>query len=56
MNYAQLRNTLNTIFLLMALIGVVVYFAFPAHHIVGLIIIGMAMVIKVAEFIIRFMF
>ena len=32
------------------------YFAFPAHHIVGLIIIGVAMVIKVAEFIIRFMF
>lgn len=56
MNYAQLRNTLNTIFLLMALSGVVVYFAFPAHHIVGLIIIGVAMVIKVAEFIIRFMF
>ena len=56
MNNLQLRNTLNTIFLLIALVGVVVYFAFPAHHIVGMVIIGVAMVVKVVEFFIRFMF
>ena len=56
MNYPQLRNTLNTVFLLMALVGVIVYFAFPAHHIVGLVIIGVAMVVKIVEFFIRFMF
>ena len=56
MNYPQLRNTLNTIFMLMALVGVIVYFAFTAHHIVGLVIIGVAMVVKIVEFFIRFMF
>ena len=56
MNYPQLRNTLNTVFMIVALVGVVTYFAFPAHHIVGLAIIGVAMVVKVIEFFIRFMF
>jgi hypothetical protein len=55
-NYSQLRNTLNTVFMLMALVGVVTYFAFPAHHIAGLVIIGVALVVKVVEFFIRFMF
>lgn len=52
----QLRNNLNTIFLLLALIGVVLYFAFPAHHLIGLIVIGIAMLIKIVEFFVRFMF
>jgi len=55
-NREEVRNILNTVFLLLALIGVVVYFAFPAHHIIGLVVIGIAMIIKVAEFFIRFMF
>jgi hypothetical protein len=55
-NREKVRNILNTVFLLLALIGVVVYFAFPAHHIIGLVVIGIAMIIKVAEFFIRFMF
>jgi len=55
-NREEVRNILNTVFMLLALIGVVVYFAFPAHHIIGLVIIGIAMVIKIAEFFIRFMF
>ena len=55
-NREEVRNILNTVFLLLALIGVVVYFAFPAHHIIGLVVIGLAMIIKVAEFFIRFMF
>ena len=55
-NREEVRNILNTVFLLLALIGVIVYFAFPAHHLVGIIIVGIAMVIKTVEFFIRFMF
>jgi energy-converting hydrogenase Eha subunit G len=55
-NREEIRNILNTVFMLLALVGVVVYFAFPAHHIIGLVIIGIALIIKVAEFFIRFMF
>ncbi len=55
-NREEVRNILNTVFMLLALIGVVVYFAVPAHHIIGIVIVGVAMVVKVAEFFIRFMF
>ncbi len=55
-NREEVRNTLNTIFMLMAIVGVVLYFAVPAHHIIGLIVIGVALVVKIAEFFIRFMF
>jgi hypothetical protein len=55
-NRDNVRNVLNTLFMLLGLIGVIVYFAFPAHHIAGLIIIGIAMILKIAEFFIRFMF
>lgn len=55
-NREEVRNILNTVFMLLALIGVVVYFAFPAHHIIGLVIIAIALVIKIVEFFFRFMF
>lgn len=55
-NRENVRNILNTLFMLLALVGVVVYFAFPAHHIIGIVIIGIGMVLKIAEFFIRFMF
>ena len=55
-NREEVRNILNTVFLLQALVGVIVYFAFPAHHLIGIIIVGIAMVIKTVEFFIRFMF
>ena len=55
-NRDEVRNILNTVFMLMALIGVVVYFAIPAHHVVGLAIIAVALVVKIVEFFIRFMF
>ena len=55
-NNQELRNTLNTLFLLLALIGLVLYFAFPAHHLIGLVVIGVGMVLKVIEFFVRFMF
>ena len=55
-NREEVRNTLNTVFMLLALVGLVLYFAVPAHHIIGLAIIGVAMIIKIVEFFIRFMF
>ena len=55
-NREEVRNALNTIFMLLAIVGVVLYFAVPAHHIIGLIVIGVALVVKIAEFFIRFMF
>lgn len=55
-NRDEVRNLLNTLFLLLALIGVVVYFAVPAHHVIGLAIIAVGMILKVVEFFIRFMF
>ena len=55
-NREEVRNILNTSFLLLALVGVIVYFAVPVHHIIGLVIIGVAMIVKVVEFFIRFMF
>ena len=54
-NREQVRNALNTIFMLLALVGLIVYFAVPAHHVIGLSIMGVALVIKIAEFFIRFM-
>ena len=55
-NREEVRNTLNTVFMLLALVGVVVYFAVPAHPLIGLIVVGVAMLVKIAEFFIRFMF
>ena len=55
-NRAELRNTLNTVFLLLALVGLVLYFAIPDHHIFGIIVIAIGMIVKVVEFFIRFMF
>jgi len=55
-NREGVRNALNTIFMLLALVGVIVYFAVPTHHVIGLSIIGVALVVKIVEFFIRFMF
>ncbi len=55
-NRDSVRAALNAIFMLLALIGLLVYFAFPAHHLVGLAIIGVGMLAKIVEFFIRFMF
>lgn len=55
-NREDVRTILNTVFMLLALIGIITYFAFPAHHLIGLVIVSVAMIVKVAEFFIRFMF
>ena len=55
-NREEVRNILNTLFMLLALFGVVLYFAMPHNHIVGISVVGVGMVLKIAEFFIRFMF
>ena len=55
-NREEVRNILNTLFMLLALVGLVLYFAMPHHHIIGLCVVGVGMVLKIAEFFIRFMF
>ena len=55
-DYATLRTWLNALFLLLAIIGIGLYFYFPERHIIGWSVIGAGMVLKVIEFFIRFMF
>ncbi len=55
-NKEGLRTTLNTLFMVLALVGVVLYFWMPDRHVVGMAIIAVGMVLKVAEFFVRFMF
>lgn len=47
----RLRQVLNATFMAGAAVGVAVYFA--ADHVAGLIIVAAAMVVKVAEFVVR---
>ena len=54
-NREEVRNILNTLFMLLALIGLVLYFAMPHNHIIGISVVGVGMVLKIAEFFIRFM-
>lgn len=53
MTHDEMRSLLNALFLLVALIGLITYFT--AGHTAGLIIIGIALIIKIIEFIIRFL-
>lgn len=55
-DYAKLRTWLNALFMLLALIGIGLYFYYPEQHIIGWSVIGAGMVLKVVEFFIRFMF
>lgn len=47
------RRILNNVFLILAACGVVTYFSGDEHHVNGIILIGIAMLFKVAEIIIR---
>ena len=53
-DYTQVRLVLNTAFLILAAIGLVVYFLDDSHHISALVIIGIGMLLKMVEFFIRF--
>jgi hypothetical protein len=51
--FLGLRNILNIIFMLGAIAGVIVYVA--VDNFVGIVIVGIAMLFKIAEFSIRMM-
>ena len=50
----KIRQILNALFLLGAFVGVILYFTHD--HIIGMIIVGVAMVLKAIEFFLRFLF
>lgn len=50
---AQARMVLNTLFLVLAAIGLVMYFFAGDNHTTALIVIAVGMVFKVVEFILR---
>lgn len=47
------RRILNNVFLILAVCGVVTYFSDEAHHVNGIILVGIGMAFKMAEIIIR---
>ena len=53
-DHTRIRQTLNSVFLLLAAIGLVVYFWDNTHHVYALVIIGIGMLLKIVEFFIRF--
>ncbi len=53
-DHKGLRQALNMIFLLLAAVGLVLYFCSDNHHIAALAVIGVGMLFKVGEFFFRF--
>lgn len=53
-DHKGLRQALNMIFLLLAAVGLVLYFCSDNHHITALAVIGVGMLFKVGEFFVRF--
>ncbi len=51
----QVRSVLNTLFLIAAAIGLILYFALPENRILGMGIIGGGMILKIIEMFLRFM-
>lgn len=54
-DYAKARLALNSLFLLLAAIGLAIYFAYDSHHVCGLAVIAAGMLLKVVEFVLRFL-
>lgn len=51
----KLRNVLNITFLIMAAIGLIMYFTHePGERMTALWVIGVAMLLKIIEFVLRF--
>ena len=50
----KIRMVLNTLFLILAAIGLVMYFFGGENHTTALIVIALGMLFKVVEFILRF--
>lgn len=53
-DHTRIRNILNSIFLLLAAIGLMMYFLNDDNHTYALIVIGIGMLLKIVEFFIRF--
>lgn len=53
-DYTRIRQILNSVFLLLAAIGLVMYFWNDSNHTYALIVIGIGMLLKIVEFFIRF--
>lgn len=51
-DFTKARPILNTLFLILAVIGLVMYFV-GENHVPGLIVIAVGMLFKVVEFILR---
>ncbi len=51
---SKLRRALNVIFLLLAAVGIVLYFV-PGHRDTGIIVIIIGMIVKIIEFFVRFL-
>lgn len=52
-DFTKVRPVLNTLFLILAVIGLVMYFLVGENHVPGLIVIAVGMMFKVVEFILR---
>ncbi len=50
----KLRHALNVVFLLLAVVGFVLYFV-PGYHNIGIYVIILGMIVKIIEFFIRFL-
>ncbi len=52
----SIRKILNIVFLVLALIGVILYFFVPEQRSLGWLLIGIGMILKIIEFLLRFLF
>ena len=50
----QLRNLLNTLFLIGVLVALILYISIPEDRTAFLVVCAISMIIKVAEYIVRF--
>ena len=56
LNVDTVRRVLNIIFLVCAVVGLILYFALPERHILGMSIIAAGMFLKIVGFLLRFLF
>ena len=52
----KVRSILNVIFLLCAVVGLILYFAWPDNRLAGMAVVGAGMGFKIIEFFLRFLF
>ncbi len=52
----KVRSILNVVFMLCAVAGLILYFAWPDNRLAGMAVIGAGMCFKIIEFFLRFLF